>query len=31
MKMMFAYTQVKDLSEIENWDVSNVKNFTAMF
>ena len=31
MKTMFAYTQVKDLSEIENWDVSNVKNFTAMF
>lgn len=31
MRMMFAYTQVEDLKEIEDWDVSKVKNFTAMF
>lgn len=31
MKMMFAYTRLRELKGIEYWDVSNVTDFTAMF
>lgn len=31
MKMMFAFCRLTELHGIEDWDVSNVKNFAGMF
>jgi surface protein len=31
MKFMFAFTKLEEINGISNWDVSNVKNFSAMF
>jgi hypothetical protein len=31
MKYMFAFSKMEEIHGISNWNVSNVKNFAAMF